>query len=199
MPIKPIRGVITHQEDITVPRARQLLKKDLGGAMADIVLHDGAPNVGADWAKDAYSQSELVIYSLGLAVDILRRGGTFVTKVFRSSDYHAILWVLNKLFRRVDATKPHSSRNVSAEIFVVCRGYIKPDKIDPRLLDPKHVFKMVEEAGDGHSARPGGVDDASTLAAAAEGGGKSEEGAEKRKKVHELPLSVTAAKVAALR
>ena len=32
-------------------------------------------------------------------------------------------------------------RNVSAEIFVVCREFIAPKFIDPKFLDPKHVFK----------------------------------------------------------
>lgn len=31
--------------------------------------------------------------------------------------------------------------NVSAEIFVVCRDFLAPAHIDPKFLDPRHVFK----------------------------------------------------------
>ncbi|GBG32672.1 AdoMet-dependent rRNA methyltransferase spb1 [Hondaea fermentalgiana] len=145
LPIKPIRGCTTFVEDITSETCRQKIRKEMRGNKADVVLCDGAPNVGAEYSKDAFVQNELAVYALKFACEHLKRGGSFCTKVFRSNDYTALLWAFQQLFKKVEATKPPSSRNVSAEIFVVCREYLAPHKIDPRLLDPRHVLSQVEK------------------------------------------------------
>lgn len=81
--IKPTRGVKTLMGDITTQKCRQAILKEAGGSRMDVVLHDGAPNVGGAWATEAYSQSWLVLEALKMATDVLAPKGTFVTKVFR--------------------------------------------------------------------------------------------------------------------
>lgn len=173
-PIRPIRGAISVEEDITKPKCRATIKKILaenGCNSFDLVLHDGSPNVGGAWAQEATSQNSLVIDSVKLATEFLAPKGNFVTKVFRSQDYNAVLYCLRELFEKVEVTKPAASRSTSAEIFVLGFRYKAPAKVDPRLLDIKHLFQGVTEPqkvidvlrGGKEKRHRGGYDDGAVL------------------------------------
>jgi len=140
--IRPIRDVISFTDDITKQSCIRTIQKHLKGSQVDVVLHDGAPNMGSAWTQDAYSQVDLTLKATKCATLVLKKGGWYITKVFRSEDYNSLLWVFNQLFQKVEATKPMASRNASAEIYVVCRGFLAPNKLDPRLLDSRFVFKQ---------------------------------------------------------
>ena len=148
VPIKPIRGVITLTEDITTDKCRSAIKRTLPpGGLFDVVVCDGAPNVGGAWSAEAYSQAALVLEACKLATDFLAPRGLFITKVFRSPEYHALLYAFHQLFDKVESTKPLASRATSAEIYVACHGFKAPGRLDKRLLDPAHLFAAVEGGG----------------------------------------------------
>ncbi|KAM0904913.1 hypothetical protein ACQ4PT_017695 [Festuca glaucescens] len=148
VPIRPVRGAHALTEDITTTKCRSAVRRlmDSRGIPAfDVVLHDGSPNVGGAWAQEATAQSALVIDAVRLATTFLAPRGTFVTKVFRSQDFNAILFCLRQLFDKVEVHKPAASRDSSAEIYVVCLKYKAPAKIQPELLDIKHLFSVDSE------------------------------------------------------
>ncbi|KAF4359911.1 hypothetical protein F8388_008816 [Cannabis sativa] len=142
--VEPIPGVIFIQQDITKPQCKSEIKRVMRKYecfVFDLVLHDGAPNMGGAWAMEATVQNALVIDAVKLSTHLLAPKGTFVTKIFRSQDYNSVKYCLSKLFERVVVHKPNSSRSVSAEIFVLAFNYKAPAKINPRILDVRHLFQ----------------------------------------------------------
>ena len=152
-----MKNVIRLVGDITTEKCKAAIRSELQNAGCDVVLCDGAPNVGASYDRDAYEQNEIALHALKCASEHLKKHGTFVTKLYRSQDYSAYLWVAKQFFRTVTAVKPTASRSQSAEIFLVCEGYIGPDKIDPRMFDPRCVFEQIDgqATGGGDKAQTG--------------------------------------------
>lgn len=143
--IKPIPGCTSIICDITIERCAKLLDEALTqqgvlDKLVDLVLHDGAPNVGSSWDKDAYIQNELVVHSMKLASKYLKKHGNFVTKVFRSAHYAKLISLFESLFERVQVFKPASSRTESAEIFFICINFYGTPKNSDQFFDCNRVF-----------------------------------------------------------
>ncbi|XP_076176509.1 tRNA methyltransferase 7-32 isoform X2 [Ptiloglossa arizonensis] len=137
----PLEGVIQIQGDITNTNTAEKIIAHFNNEQADLVVCDGAPDVTGLHDMDIYIQSQLLLAALNITTHILRKGGTFVAKIFRGKDVSLLYSQLKIFFPYVYCTKPSSSRNSSIEAFVVCKDYSPPEGYKPHMLNPLLTHK----------------------------------------------------------
>ncbi|GAW81711.1 FtsJ-like methyltransferase [Plasmodium gonderi] len=140
VPIRKIdNNVITIKSDITTSSCIKQIKNIIKNDKADVILNDGAPNVGTTYSYDSFNQNILVLNSIKIAYIFLKKRGIFITKVFRNEEYISLIWVLEKLFGEVKHIKPRSSREISSEIYLIGLNFLN-NKVDKKLFDYTYVF-----------------------------------------------------------
>lgn len=144
MPMEPIDGVVQVQGDITHEATATEVLRHFNGCQADAVICDGAPDVTGLHDFDEYIQHQLLLSALHLACMLLRRGGSFVAKIFRGEHVGQVYARLKELFEEVLCCKPKACRNSSIEAFVVCRGYAPPENFKPALYSPSLHEKLAD-------------------------------------------------------
>jgi len=122
LPVDPIEGVTILQMDFMDDAAPGLLIEELGGA-PDLVLSDMAANTVGHPQTDALRTMGLVETALAFAIDVLKPGGTFVSKVFAGGADSSLVAEMKRNFATVKHAKPPSSRKNSVEWFVVAQGF----------------------------------------------------------------------------
>lgn len=123
LPIAPIEGVETLQGDFSETEVLEALRRSLGGARADLVLSDMAPNTTGHAATDHLRIMHLVALAADFAAEVLAPGGSFVAKVFQGGTEPDLLAELKRRFTRVRHAKPQASRAESAELYVIAEGF----------------------------------------------------------------------------
>merc|ERR1712060_805171 len=78
-------------------------------------------------------QGQLILAALNITTFVLKKGGTFVAKIFRGKNASLLYAKLQIFFSNVQVVKPKSSRNSSIEAFVLCRDYQPPEGYEPRM------------------------------------------------------------------
>ncbi|KMZ79733.1 FtsJ-like methyltransferase [Plasmodium vivax India VII] len=140
VPIRKIdNNVITLKCDITTGACIKQIKNIIKNEKADVILNDGAPNVGTTYSYDSFNQNVLVLNSIKIANLFLKKRGIFITKVFRNEEYVSLIWVMEKLFGQVKHIKPRSSREISSEIYLIGLNFLSA-KVDKKLFDYTYVF-----------------------------------------------------------
>lgn len=120
--IEPIVGAVLLQGDVADEAVMKQLEDELGG-LADIVLSDMAANTTGHRQTDHLRTVALVELAVDFALDVLKPGGTFCSKVFQGGTSPELLERLKANFTEVKHAKPPASRAHSPEIYVLAKGF----------------------------------------------------------------------------
>jgi len=85
----------------------------------DAVVSDMAPSTTGIKDVDAYRSFKLAMRALEIAINLLKPGGHFVSKIFEGKEMKDFLIECKRHFSFVKIYKPKSSRQESREIFLV--------------------------------------------------------------------------------
>jgi 23S rRNA (uridine2552-2'-O)-methyltransferase len=122
LPMDSLENVDFVQGDFTEDAVFDQIMEKLGGAQADLVISDMAPNISGIAAADQASSIYLVELALDLARQVLKPKGDFVAKVFHGEGYDEYLKEVRSLFDKVVIRKPEASRPRSREVYLVAKG-----------------------------------------------------------------------------
>ncbi|MFT3671214.1 RlmE family RNA methyltransferase [Aestuariivirga sp.] len=116
-------GVTIFKKDFLEDDAPALLIDALGGEKADCVISDMAAHATGHRQTDHIQIMGLAEAAHMFARDVLKPGGTYLAKVLRGGTEGELLKQLKLDFAQVKHVKPMSSRDDSAELFVLALGF----------------------------------------------------------------------------
>jgi len=118
----PIAGVEFLHLDFLDPSAPARLTAALGGG-ADVVLSDMAANATGHKKTDQLKIMALVEAGAEFAREVLRPGGSFLTKVLQGGTEPKLLAELKRDYATVRHVKPQASRADSSELYLLATGF----------------------------------------------------------------------------
>ena len=127
LPIEPIVGVTLAEMDFTEQDAPERLRAMLGATLetrlVDGVLSDMAANTTGHRKTDHLRIVGLTEMAVEFAIEMLKPGGFFITKLFQGGETAQMITLLKQHFTVVKHVKPQSSRSGSSELYVLATGF----------------------------------------------------------------------------
>lgn len=124
-----VPGVAFLQMDFLDDDAPEKLM-ELCGAAPNLVLSDMAAPTTGHKRTDHLRTQHLCEIAAYFAVDVLAKGGHFLSKTFQGGTENDLLQMLKKNFQSVVHVKPPASRSESVELYLLAKGFKgrKPDE-----------------------------------------------------------------------
>ena len=123
LPMDSIAGVNFLQGDFREQVVVDALLNRIAGKNVDLIMSDMAPNMSGNEAVDQSKSMYLVELALDMCEQVLKNGGSFVTKVFQGAGFEAYHRLMKQKFRVLKTRKPDASRARSREVYLVATGW----------------------------------------------------------------------------
>ena len=138
-------GVHILQMDFLDPEAPRLLIEAVGGT-PDVVISDMAAPTTGHQKTDHLRTMFLCEVAAHFAVQVLAKGGHFLTKTFQGGTERDLLNMLKQNFRQVIHIKPGASRQESVEMFLLAKHF--KGRQPGHMQDPAHAHDAEIEIDD---------------------------------------------------
>lgn len=122
LPLEHIDNLLFIKGDFTDDVVLQACLTALGGAQADLVISDMAPNLSGIKVTDQARALALAEAARDFALRVLKQGGDLLIKVFEGEGTRTFQASLLKHFQRVQVRKPEASRDSSSEMYLLARS-----------------------------------------------------------------------------
>tara|TARA_B100000287_G_scaffold431143_1_gene487824 strand:- start:1130 stop:1741 length:612 start_codon:yes stop_codon:yes gene_type:complete len=119
--IDPIEGVKFLKSDINDDSIYASLNDN--NMQFDLVLSDIAPSITGIVDIDQSNFENIAKSVIRCCKFILKNGGMLIIKYFLGSSFDELNNLLKKYFTKVNVFKPESSKKISKEIYLVCKGF----------------------------------------------------------------------------
>jgi 23S rRNA (uridine2552-2'-O)-methyltransferase len=119
LPMQGIAGVEFIEGDFREEAVVKRLEDTLGGARADLVLSDMAPNMSGVGMVDQARAMHLAELAQEFASVHLKPGGAFLVKLFQGRGFDDYVRNLRAGYGHVSMRKPKASRARSAEVYAL--------------------------------------------------------------------------------
>jgi len=115
--------VATVAGDARDPAVQERIRARCGGRV-DVVLSDMAPKLSGVRDRDTAQAIELAESALAIAERLLAPGGRLLLKLFTAPETDAVVAAARRRFKTARLTRPDATRRGSAEIYLVCLGFL---------------------------------------------------------------------------
>ena len=118
----PVTGATILKKDFLADDAPDALMEALGGEPPDLVMSDMAAPTTGHRKTDHIRTMALVEVALDFALQVLPKGGHFLSKTFQGGTEQELLDQMKKNFKSIHHVKPPASRDGSVELYLLAKG-----------------------------------------------------------------------------